>query len=90
MGKRRRETYGGDHLAYAVCVDQADVESEGDQVVVEDAGLEREVGCDEGPGGEEWDEAEEGGVGVFAAFATRGHDVRRTVFARERTKVSIR
>ena len=44
---------GDDDLADGVGVDEADVEDEGDEVVVQDDGLEVEVGGDKDPCHEE-------------------------------------
>ena len=46
---------GDDHLADGVGVDEADVEDKGDEVVVQDDGLEVEISGNEGPGCEVWD-----------------------------------
>lgn len=64
-----------DHLTYAIGVDEADVEHEGDEVLTQDHGLKVEVGGDDGPGGEERDEAVECGRCGFFALTSGGHDV---------------
>lgn len=46
----------GDDLADGVGVYETDVEDEGDEMVVEDYGVEVEVDWDEGPDGEEREE----------------------------------
>lgn len=49
--KRGLDEVGGDHLADRVRVYQPHEEEEGDEVVLQDRGLEVEVGRDEGPHG---------------------------------------
>jgi hypothetical protein len=62
-------------LADAVGIDEADVESERYQVVVQNLGVECEVGNDQGPAGEKRNKAEKGGVGVLTALSAGGHDI---------------
>lgn len=50
-----------DHFTDRVCVDEASIEDEGDEMLVEDDGLEVQVGGDEDPGREERDKTVEGG-----------------------------
>jgi hypothetical protein len=71
----RDGTYGGDHLADTVRVDEADEEGEWHEVVVQNSGVESEVGDNDGPAGEEGNKAEKGGVGILAALSAGGHDV---------------
>lgn len=59
----------------AVGVDEPDIEDEGDEVVVEDHGLESEIRGDEDPGCEDGQEPVEGLDGVLASFAADVHDV---------------
>lgn len=66
---------GDDDAADGVSVYEAGVEDEGDEVVVEDFGLEVEVGGDEDPGGGEGEEAEEGDAGTLATGAAGFHHV---------------
>ncbi len=54
----------GDDLADGICVDETGEEDEGDEVVVEDFGVEIEVGEDQSPGCEEWEETDEGIAGL--------------------------
>lgn len=58
-----------DDLADGVGVDEADEEDEGDEVVVQDDGLQEQVDGHDEPGDEVRDEAEERGlVGVGVGF----------------------
>lgn len=58
-----------DHLANGVRIYETSEEYEGDEVVVEDLGVEPEVGWDQSPGEEEGDEAEERTAGFIATAA---------------------
>jgi hypothetical protein len=75
VGKSEVDEMGGDHLAYAVGVDNTGKEREGDEMVVEDSGLEPEVGDDEGPDAEEGDETEHGAAGAVAVGAAGADDI---------------
>ena len=79
IGRGRGHTYGGDHLADAVRVDQADIEHEGHQVEVENVRLQSQVRGDQGPADEERQKADESLVGGFATLAASGHDVEGAV-----------
>lgn len=65
----------GDHLSDGVCVDQADIKDEGDDVAVQDDGVEGEVERDERPCDGEGDQAEKGDACLFASFAAGGEGV---------------
>lgn len=58
-----------DHLPDRVSVDEASEEDEGHEMVVEDFGVEPEVGWDQGPCDKKGDQAEEGAAGFVAALA---------------------
>lgn len=62
-------------LTDRIGVDQTDVEDKGNEMVVQNDGLEVEVDGDEGPGGEIREEAVQGGNGVFGFLATSLHHV---------------
>jgi hypothetical protein len=71
-----------DDLADGVGVDEADEEDEGDEVVVQDDGLQVQVDGDDEPGDEARDEAEQRGlVGVGVGFGrfAEGDDVEGTI-----------
>lgn len=68
-----------DHLADGVCIYETSEEYEGDEVVVEDLGVEPEVGRDQSPGEEEGDEAEERTAGFVAAGVADFDDVLGTI-----------
>lgn len=81
-----------DDLADGVGVYEADEEDEGDEVVVQDDGLEEQVDGDDEPGDEVRDEAEEGGlVGIGVGFGrfAEGDDVEGTVRGVSRPDVGI-
>jgi len=61
--------------AHTVGVDEAGVEDKGDEVVVQDDGLEIEVCGNEKPGGGEGEKSEEGDAGALATGAAGFHDV---------------
>ena len=65
----------GDDLAHAVSVDQADVEDEWDQVVVENVWMKHEIGHDDSPGCEEWEQAKQSHPGLFTSISASLHDV---------------
>ena len=75
VGKMVLDEMGGDHLADAVGVDEADVEDEGHEVLVQDNRLQVEVGGDEEPGQEDGEEAFEGRVDRLVALLADFHDV---------------
>ena len=70
-----------DHLADRVGVYESHKDDEGDKVGVQDLGVQREVGGDDAPAGEEWEEAEEGFVGVFSPGTAGFEDVEGAVVA---------
>ena len=65
----------GYHLSNRVGVDETGEEDEGDKMVVEDFGVEVEVGWDECPGYEEGDETEEGAARLVASRSAGFDDV---------------
>lgn len=75
VGKMVLDEMGGDHLADAVGVDEADVEDEGHEVLVQDNRLQVEVGGDEEPGQEDGEEAFEGRVHRLMALLADFHHV---------------
>lgn len=66
---------GDDDLTDGVGVDKTDVEDKGDEVVVQDYGLQVEVDGDEGPGDEVREETVEWGDGVLGGLAAGLHHV---------------
>lgn len=61
-----------------VCVDQTSEEDKWYEMVVENFGIEVEVGGDQSPSHEEWYEAEEGTTGTITSRATSFDDVERS------------
>jgi hypothetical protein len=61
----------GDHLSHRISINETGEEHEGHEVVVEDLGVEVEVGRDEGPGKEEGKKTDESVAGFVAFCATR-------------------
>lgn len=56
-----------DDLTYGIGVDQAAEEGEGDQMVVQDVGLQEQVGADQRPGDEEGRQADKSVTATVAA-----------------------
>lgn len=70
---------GGDHLTDTVGVYKAGEEDEWHEVLVQDHGVECQIGGDERPGYEEGDKAEEGDARFLAASPADFDDVKGTV-----------
>jgi len=64
-----------DDLSNGVGVGETGVEDEGDEVGMEDGGVQEEVDGDEGPGEGEGEEAEQGDGGGLGAEGACGEDV---------------
>lgn len=75
VGEGQLHKVGGDHLADAVGVDEAGEQGKGYEVVVQDVGLQVQIGNDEGPDAEEGDQAEQRVAGALTAGAARAQHV---------------
>lgn len=69
---------GDDHATHGVGVDEASVEDKRYQVVVQNDGLQVQVGRDQNPGCGKGEEPKEGNTRPLAPGAARFHDIQGT------------
>lgn len=69
----------GNHLTDGVSIDKTSEKDEWNEVLVKNCWVEVEVGCDEGPGEEEWYQTQQCTARTIATLTARLDDVHSTV-----------
>jgi hypothetical protein len=70
---------GSDYLSDGVCIDEASIEDEWHEMLIQDDWLKIEVCWDERPCDEEWNEAKKSAARFVSTFATDSDDVESTM-----------